>query len=297
MGNDHAHHHSHHHDVKNIKTAFFLNLAFTIIELIGGLFVNSVAILSDAIHDLGDSLSLGLSWYFQKLSKKGRDKSFSYGYKRFALLGAIINSMVLLCGSLIIIIETVPRIWSPEMPDTKGMILLSILGIVFNGMAVLKMKSGDSINEKVVFLHLLEDVLGWVAVLIGSLVMMYFKIALIDPLLSLMITMFILYNVYKNIKNSFRVILQGSPKILDHNVIKSYILTLNNVIDVHDFHTWSLDGSYHIATIHIVVKEGTSIEHQCQIKTQVRHYLKERSIDHMTIEIDQEEEICELENC
>ncbi len=167
MAHNHDHHH-HHHDTGNLKVAFFLNLAFTLVEIVGGLYTNSLAILSDALHDLGDSLSLGLSWYFQKLSKKGRTSSFSYGYKRFSLLGAVVNSIVLVVGSIIILSKAIPQLFNPSQANAEGMMYLAILGIVVNGAAVLKLRKGESLNEKVITLHLLEDVLGWVAVLIGS---------------------------------------------------------------------------------------------------------------------------------
>ena len=192
MGHDHHHGHHHQHDTKNISTAFFLNLAFTIIEIIGGLMTNSVAIMSDALHDLGDSLSLGLAWYFQKVAKKGRDKTFSYGYKRFSVLGAMINAIVLVVGSVFILQETIPRLWQPETPNVQGMFWLAILGIVVNGAAVLKLQKGTSLNEKVISLHLLEDVLGWAAVLVGSVLMYFFDLPIIDPLLSIGIAIFIL---------------------------------------------------------------------------------------------------------
>ena len=187
----HHHHHEHDHAEGNIRVAFFLNVGFALIELIGGLYTNSLAILSDALHDLGDSLSLGLSWYFQKISKKGRTKNFSYGYKRFSLLAAIINSIVLVTGSIIIITHAIPKLLSPTETNSKGMLLLAILGIVINGAAVLRLQKGKSLNEKVVSLHLLEDVLGWVAILIGSIFMMYFDAPFLDPLLSIGITLFV----------------------------------------------------------------------------------------------------------
>lgn len=294
-----GHHHTHDHssDVKNIKAAFFLNLLFTIVEIIGGLYVNSMAILSDAVHDLGDSLSLGFSWYFQKLSKKGRDKTFSYGYKRFSVLGAIINSIVLVAGSLLILAETVPRLWQPIQPNAQGMLLLSILGIIINGAAVLKMKKGVSINEKVVSLHLLEDVLGWVAVLIGSIVMMFYDVPILDPLLSLLIAGFILYNVVKNLKASFKIILQANPQELNQEAIKEKVLTVPKVKSVHDLHSWTMDGDYHIMSIHIVLEKGITMGEQMEVKSKVREVMGQQAIDHVTIEVDCVEEPCELEDC
>lgn len=294
-----GHHHTHDHssDVKNIKAAFFLNLLFTIVEIIGGLYVNSMAILSDAVHDLGDSLSLGFSWYFQKLSKKGRDKTFSYGYKRFSVLGAIINSIVLVAGSLLILAEAVPRLWQPVQPDAQGMLLLSILGIIINGAAVLKMKKGESINEKVVSLHLLEDVLGWVAVLIGSIVMIFYDVPILDPLLSLFIAGFIMYNVVKNLKASFKIILQANPQELNQEAIKEKVLTVPKVKSVHDLHSWTMDGNYHIMSIHIVLEKGITMGEQMEVKSKVREVMGQLAIDHVTIEVDCVEEPCELEDC
>ena len=207
----HQHNHGHHHSSENIKTAFFLNLFFTIIEFIGGIYTNSLAITSDAIHDLGDSISLGMAWYFQNLSNKKPTKTYSYGFKRFSLLGAIINSVILLVGSIFIILEAIPRILSPEHSDAKGMMWFAVLGIIVNGAAVLKLRKGTSINERVVSLHMIEDVLGWVAVLIASIIMQFWDIPILDPILSLLIALFILYNVFKNGRESVRIILQGTP--------------------------------------------------------------------------------------
>ncbi|NJK96785.1 MAG: cation transporter, partial [Bacteroidales bacterium] len=222
-----------------MKVAFFLNLIFTIIEIAGGLYTNSLAILSDALHDLGDSLSLGLAWYFQKLSKRGRSGKFTYGYKRFSLLGAIINSIVLVVGSVFILSKAIPGLFSPEETNVQGMLFLAILGIIVNGAAVMKLRNGHSLNEKVVSLHLWEDVLGWVAVLIGSIVMMFFDAPFIDPLLSVLISVYVLYNVYKNIRKSMLIILQGIPEEVDMEQIKLKLSRLNFVTDIHDCHIWS----------------------------------------------------------
>jgi cobalt-zinc-cadmium efflux system protein len=197
MGQNH-HHHDHNSSTENIRTAFFLNLFFAIVEFIGGVYTNSLAITSDAIHDLGDSISLGMAWYFQKLSNKKATKIYSYGFKRFSLLGAIINSIILLIGSIFIIIESIPRIITPEHSDAKGMMWFAILGIIVNGAAVLKLRTGTSINERVVSLHMLEDVLGWVAVLVASIIMQFWDIPILDPILSLLIALYILSNIFKN---------------------------------------------------------------------------------------------------
>ena len=293
-----AHNYDHHHHAgSNIKVAFFLNLSFTIIEVIGGIYTNSLAILSDAVHDLGDSLSLGLSWYFEKLSKKGRSKTFSYGYKRFSLLGAIINSFVLTVGSIFILSMAIPQLIHPEETDAQGMLLLAILGILVNGAAVFKMRKGDSLNEKVVSLHLLEDVLGWVAVLIGSIVMMYADAPFIDPLLSVLISVYVLYNVYKNLKKSLLVILQGIPDEVSIDIIRKKLKAVKAITSIHDCHAWSMDGQYNILTIHFVLDKDYKLSEQAAIKGQIRKILKSESINHITIEFENQEENCELEDC
>ncbi len=293
----HQHDHSHNHSEGNVKIAFFLNLGFTIIEIIGGLYTNSLAILSDALHDLGDSLSLGLSWYFQKLSKKGRTKTFSYGYKRFSLLGAIINSIVLVVGSVFILTRAIPGLLNPAQTNVQGMLYLSILGIVVNGAAVLKLRKGESLNEKVVSLHLLEDVLGWVAVLIGSIIMMYADAPFIDPLLSVLISVFVLYNVYKNLRKSLLVILQGIPEEISLDQIREKLKDMQQVTDIHDCHAWSMDGQYNILTIHLQLDKDYKLSEQAELKETVRRQLKDESIHHVTIEFESQDEKCGFEDC
>ncbi len=290
-------HNHHHHGEGNIKVAFFLNLGFTIIEIIGGMWTNSLAILSDALHDLGDSLSLGLSWYFQRLSKKGRDNTFSYGYRRFSLLGAVINSIVLVVGSIFILSEAIPQLVDPGNANAEGMMYLAILGVVVNGAAVLKLKKGTSINEKVVSLHLLEDVLGWVAVLIGSTVMMFFDLPVIDPLLSVLISAFILFNVYKNLKKSLTIILQGTPKGLSVEQLRERLKDLKEVTDIHDCHSWTMDGEYNVLTIHLVLDQDYPLSKLAEIKQKAKSLIKDESIEHITIEFESEEEHCELLEC
>lgn len=293
----HSHDHSHNHAEGNVKVAFFLNLAFTIIELIGGIYTNSLAILSDALHDLGDSLSLGLSWYFQKLSSKGRTKTFSYGYKRFSLLGAIINSIVLLVGSTFILTKAIPELFNPGETNAQGMLYLSILGIVVNGAAVFKLRKGETLNEKVVSLHLLEDVLGWVAVLIGSIIMMYMDAPFIDPLLSVLISLFVLYNVYKNLRKSMLVILQAIPEEVSIESVRERLKNMQEVLSIHDWHIWSLDGQYNILTIHLQLDKDYKLSEQAELKQKIRSALKDASINHVTIEFEGANENCEMINC
>jgi cobalt-zinc-cadmium efflux system protein len=281
----------------NIKVALALNSIFVILEIVGGILTNSMAILSDALHDLGDSLSLGMAWYFQKLSGRRKDKTFSFGYKRFSLLGAVINSMVLLVGSTFILNETIPRLFNPQSPDVRGMFFLALLGIAVNGMAALRLRKGKSINEKVVSLHLWEDVLSWGAILIGSVVMLFSDLPVIDPILSVAITLFILFNVFRNLKKSFRVFLQGVPTDTDIEDIEKQVLSLPGVDSIHDMHIWSMDGQYNILTLHLVSKEIQDYKKIRNLKTQIKHFLKNLKIDHITIEVDSPEDECPLDSC
>lgn len=295
MAHNHTHNHDHSKDVKNIKVAFFLNLSFTIVEIIGGFWTNSVAILSDAVHDFGDSLSLGLAWYFQKLAKKGRTQSYSYGYKRFSLIGAIINSIVLIVGSIFILSEAIPRIFTPQETYAEGMFFLAIFGVIVNGAAVFRLRKGSSINEKVVSLHLLEDVLGWAAVLLGSVVMYFFDLPIIDPILSVGIACFVLINVFRNIRQTLRVILQGTPADVDMEDVTRKIRVLDHVENIHDLHVWSMDGSYNVLTIHVVLKNALPMKELAKMKVAIRSLLQKEHIQHATIEFETMDEQCSFE--
>ncbi|HHU40956.1 MAG TPA: cation transporter [Fermentimonas caenicola] len=290
-----AHNHIHgNNDVKNIKTAFFLNFTFTIIELIGGVLTNSMAILSDAVHDLGDSITLGLSWYFQKISKKPRTHDFTYGYKRFSLLGALINSVILFVGCILILVKSIPRLFNPEQPDAEGMLLLAVLGIIINGIALIRLRKGSSLNERVVSLHMLEDVLGWVAVLVGAGIMLFIDAPIIDPILSIAIALFILLNVFRNLRESMHIILQGSPSKLDIENVEDMMLNIDEVSAVHDLHAWSVDGEYNVLTLHVVLKRELSMTDQHMLKTRIRDSMYKIGVQHCTIEFELSDEECTM---
>lgn len=291
-----AHNHSHHHSSKNLKIAFFLNLGFTIFEFIGGLYVNSIAIVSDAVHDLGDSLSLGTSWYLDHKSKKDANEKFSYGYKRFSLLGALINSIVLLTGSTYVIYEAIKRLIEPEHSDAQGMIIFAIVGVIVNGYGAWKVSKGTSINERVVSLHLLEDVLGWVAVLIVSIVLYFYDNHYLDPALSLLITLYILFNVFKRLKETLFIFLQGVPKDIDLNIIKNSIIELDNVSSLHHTHLWSQEGENHVFTTHIKLKNIEDFNQILTVKKRVKEILEKYNFHHYTIETELDNETCKLNN-
>lgn len=285
----------HQHSTKNIRLAFFLNVGFTILEIIGGLFTNSVAILSDALHDLGDSLSLGLSWYLDKKSKKGASPDFTFGYRRFSLLGALINSVLLIAGSVFIISEGIDRLFNPEQSNAEGMIVFAIIGVAVNGYAAWKVSSGKSMNEKVVSWHLLEDVLGWVAVLIVAIVLLFTESPYLDPALSLLITAYVLYNVVKRLRETLFLFLEGKPKEVDLEEIKSKIENLDNVQSLHHTHLWSLDGEHHVFTTHVKLKSISEFSQILDVKKAIKEILQQDyEFSHYTIETELDEESCNL---
>lgn len=287
--------HSHSHDDDSstrIGWAFFLNVGFTIIEFIGGVLTNSTAIMADAVHDLGDSLSIGLAWVLAKLGKKPASNSFSYGYKRLSLLGSLINGIVLIAGSSWVLYQSIPRLFNPEMPVTEGMLALSIFGIAVNGFAAFKLSKGKTLNEKVLNWHLLEDVLGWVAVFIVSVVLMFVEWPILDPILAIGFTLFILVNVVRNVGATLNLFLQGVP---DKDLAEKIEATLRNISEIknfHHLHLWSLDGESHVLTVHIELAVGFSLEDQRNLKRQLSEALAEFDLSHTTVEFELEEEPC-----
>ncbi len=286
----------HHHDSsgKNLRTAFFLNLIFTIVEIIGGMYVNSVAIISDAVHDLGDSLSLGTAWYLDKKSKQSADDSFSFGYARFSLLGALINSVVLIAGSIFVINEAIQCIITPEQSDAQGMMYFAIAGIAVNGYAAWKMSGGKSLNERVVSWHLLEDVLGWFMVLVVSIILQFKDIPILDPVLSLAITSYILWGVAKRLKETLYLFLQGVPYNVNLPEVKRELAGVHHVASLHHVHIWSLEGEHHVFTAHVKLKNITSFEQIAEVKKQLKEIVKKYDFEHFTLETELEEESCTL---
>jgi cobalt-zinc-cadmium efflux system protein len=283
--------------MRNITIAFFLNLVFTVIEIVGGLYTNSLAILSDALHDLGDSVALGLAFILERISGKDRTPKYSYGFRRYSLLSALINSLILLGGSIFILTQAIPRILNPQPVRESGMLLLAVIGIVVNGIAVLRMRGSQKLSERTVMLHLLEDVLGWVAVLIGSLVMMVANVPVIDPVLSIAITVYVLFRSVSNLSQTMRIFLQGVPPSVDVDRLVEHIRGMNPIVDVHDVHVWTLDGQYNVLTLHVVVPDDFSLKSTQDLRHRVRQYLSENRIQHATIEVGRESEDCGLSGC
>lgn len=269
-----------------IRLAFLLNLAFTLIEIAGGLWTNSVAILSDAVHDLGDSLSLGLAWFLDHYSQRDRDRRFSYGYRRFSLLGALFTAFVLFAGSFFVLSEALPRLLRPEPANAAGMAGFAIAGILANGAAVLRLRGSRSLNARVVLLHLLEDVLGWLSVLIVAVILLFTDLYLLDPLLSLLITCYVLFNVFRNLRETVQLFLQGVPAGINLDALEKELVEVDGVRSVHHTHVWSLDGEHHVLTAHVVVDESADRVRAVQVKKTIKEHLRKYELSHLTIEIE-----------
>ncbi len=295
MSPHHHHHHDHHTADKRIGLAFVLNLTFTVIEVVGGLLTNSTAILADAVHDLGDSLAIGLAWLLARLGRRPASGRYTYGYQRLSLLGALINALVLIAGSLWVLSEAISRLADPPMPHAVGMTWLAVLGIVVNGAAAWSLHGGRSLNERVLNWHLLEDVLGWVAVLIVGIVLQFVDWPILDPLLSVAFTLFILFNVLRNLRETLRLFLQGVPDDALVETVHEKLLALPHVVDVHHLHLWSLDGEHHVLTAHLVLDIPISAESQREIKEAIRETCRDCGIGHTTIELEQADETCRHE--
>jgi len=274
--------------------AFFLNVGFTIIEFVGGWLTNSTAIMADAVHDLGDSLSIGSAWLLNRLGGKSADGEFTYGYRRLSLFGALINSLVLIAGSVWVLSEAIPRLVNPVMPVSEGMFALAILGVSVNGFAAYRLSKGSTLNEKVLNWHLLEDVLGRLAVLIVSIVLMFVDWPILDPLLSVGFTLFILFNVLRSLWVTGKLFFQAVPDKALHETIKHTLLGIDGIGGIHHLHLWSLDGEHHVLTAHIVLDQddGFCSKKYCAIKHSVAKVLEPYQLAHTTIEIELKQEFC-----
>jgi cobalt-zinc-cadmium efflux system protein len=293
--NNNSHNHTH-SAVGSLRLAFFLNLAFAILEMVGGFFTNSIAILAGALHDLGDSATLAVSWFLERVSLKDKDQQYSYGYKRFSLLGAVFSASVLLTGSIFIFYEAIQRLIAPQPSDARGMIIFALVGIAVNGAAVLRIRREKSMNARMIAWHLLDDVLGWSAVLIMSIVLYFADIRFLDPVFSLLITAFVVYNVFKNLRKTVSLFLQAVPEKVNIKTLESRIRGMRMVKDVHHTHVWSLDGEQNVLTTHIVLESGAKREEIRRIKCLIHEMIPQYDLVHTTIEFEYLDEDCSMNN-
>ena len=287
-------HHHHQQNVKNLKIAFLLNSSFAIVEFIGGLLTNSTAILADAVHDLGDSFALAQAWYFESLSKKKSTLTYTYGYRRFKLAGALVSALLLVVSSLYVLSEAIPRILAPEASHAPGMIGLAVLGIVVNGFAIFRLNKGQGINVQLVSLHLLEDVLGWAAILVVGIILLFFEIHILDPILAVLITLYILTQLTTQLKTIVPFFLQAAPQNIDLTEVETRLKDIEHVRSLHHLHIWSLDGEHSVLTAHIVSERILNAQEYAVLKQRLDDAVHELGLSHSTLEIEWPDEACRI---
>ena len=297
---EHNHNHNHAHPiVKDMRIALLLNISFTVLEFIGGILTNSMAILSDAIHDLGDSIAIGCSLVLERKSTGGRTQLFTYGKRRLSVLAAFFTSLIVIAGSVVILTQAIPRFFHPEQVDTGGVLWLAALGVIFNGLAFLRLFKGKSksLNQRAVTLHLMEDALGWIVVLIGGFIMYLTSWMWIDPLLSVVVATFILYNAIRNITQTLKILLQAKPNNFNDVEIKAALLKIPGITGVHDLHAWTMDGEYNVFTTHLVLNSAADMEDLLKVRNEAFHVLSHLDIQHPTLQLEFEGDLCALVKC
>ena len=278
---------THHHHKKageNLAFVFFMNLAFNIIVIVGGLATNSVAILADCIHDLADTISIALAWVLEKVAQKESSEKYSYGYQRFSILGAVIISIFVIIMAFIILQEAIPRLFSPEGVDAQGMLVIAVIGIIFKSLSVHRLHRGETFNEKAILLHQLGDVFEWVAILVLSVILIFWDGApYLDPFVSIGIALWLIFNLGRNLYKSVEVLLQKTPDYFDVAEFKSRILAIDGVNSIEDFHIWSLDGIDSVMTLKVDVDFGKNVEN---IKKEIYSISSDYHVVDITIELD-----------
>ena len=278
---------THHHHKKageNLAFVFFMNLAFNIIVIVGGLATNSMAILADCIHDLSDTISIALAWFLERIAQKDSTNKYSYGYQRFSILGAVIISVFVIFMAFVILSEAIPRIFAPEGVDAGGMLVVAIIGIIFKSLSVYRLYDGETFNEKAIFFHQLGDIFEWIAILILSLILMFWDGApYLDPFVSIAIALWLIFNLGRNLIKSIQVLLQKTPDNFNVEDFKSKILDIDGVESIGDFHIWSLDGIDSVMTLKVNVDFGKDVE---KIKKEIYTISIEYHVVDITIELD-----------
>lgn len=278
---------THHHHKKagqNLAFVFFMNLTFNVLVIMGGLATNSMAILADCIHDLSDTISIALAWILERVAQKDSTDKYSYGYQRFSILGAVIISIFVIIMAFVILHEAVPRLFAPESVDAGGMLAVAVVGIIFKSVSVYRLHDGETFNEKAILFHQLGDVFEWVAILILSVVLMFWKGApYLDPFVSIGIALWLIFNLGRNLYKSVEVLLQKTPDNFNVAQFKSEILAISGVEAIDDFHIWSLDGIDSVMTVKVNVDFGKNVE---KIKKDIYAISNRYHVVDITIEFD-----------
>ena len=263
--------------------AFFLNLTYAIVEFIAGGVFGSSAVLADSVHDLGDAIAIGISAFLESISNREEDSHYTLGYKRFSLLGAMITAVILMTGSVLVILENIAKIFHPQSVNDEGIFWLGIIAITINVLASLVIRKGQTKNESILSLHFLEDTLGWVAVILMAIVLRFTDWYILDPLLSLVISIFILTKAIPRFWSALKIFLDAVPEGVETGDLEKELEALTNVKSVNQLSIWSMDGLENNAIVHLCLEDW---EQMTGTKNQVRQLLEERGIQNITIEVD-----------
>ena len=265
--------------------AFVLNFSFAIIEFIFGGIFGSSAILADAVHDLGDALAIGISAVLESISNREEDSQYTLGYKRFSLLGAILTAVILITGSSLVILENISKLIEPQPVDHEGMLWLGVIAIAINLTASLIVRKGQTKNESILSLHFLEDTLGWLAVIVVAIILRYTDWYFLDPLLSLLISAFILSKALPRFWSTLKIFLDAVPEGVDIQQVKSDLEQLDHVTSINQLNLWTMDGLEKNAIIHVCLEH---VKHMEVCKEAIRTLLKDCGFQNVTIEVDED---------
>ena len=266
-----------------VWVAFFLNLSYAIVEFIAGGIFGSSAVLADSIHDLGDAIAIGISAFLETISNREEDRQYTLGYKRFSLLGALVTAVILITGSILVILENITKLLNPQPVNDEGVLWLGIIAVSINVLASLVVRKGKTKNESILSLHFLEDTLGWLAVILMAIILRFTDWYILDPLLSLVISIFILTKAIPRFWSALKIFLDAVPEGLETGDLEKDLEALTNVKSVNQLSIWSMDGLENNAIIHICLEYW---EEMTETKNQVRQLLEERGVQNITIEVD-----------
>lgn len=303
MEHSHCHHHNHNFTKNNINRAFIigitLNFAFVIIETIAGFYYNSLALLSDAGHNLSDVASLILALFAIKLAEKKSTEKFTYGYKKTTIIVALFNAVILLIAIGSIALESITRLKTPKSLDGSGILITAFIGIFINGITAIyfKKEKENDINIKGAYLHLLADAFVSLGVVISGLIIIFTKWYWIDNIVSLIISVIIIIGTWDLLKESLLLTLDGVPKNIDIEKVKNEILKNEEIESFHHLHIWALSANETALTVHLVLKKINDFSSLENIKEKIRHSLAHLNIHHATLEFELKGSICKTEKC
>lgn len=266
-----------------VWVAFFLNLSYAIVEFIAGGIFGSSAVLADSVHDLGDAIAIGISAFLETISNREEDRQYTLGYKRFSLLGALVTAVILITGSILVILENITKLFNPQPVNDEGILWLGIIAVSINLLASLVVRKGKTKNESILSLHFLEDTLGWLAVILMAIILRFTDWYILDPLLSLVISIFILTKALTRFWRALKIFLDAVPEGVETGDLEKDLEALTNVKSVNQLSIWSMDGLENNAIIHLCLEDW---EKMTETKNQVRQLLEERGVQNITIEVD-----------